>query len=67
MVVNEGIHILGKDQELATEPVETWVVPQEVDAQDFKGSYCLSNTSHLTELQFREEVIEALSRTHKGS
>jgi hypothetical protein len=60
MVVNEEF-ILGQDQELATHPEETWVVPPGSDAQAFKDQIL---KEHFTsaELEFREVVIEALSR-----
>jgi hypothetical protein len=63
MVVNKEF-ILGKDQELAAEPVEIWVVPQDCDAQAFKDILLIE---HFTpdELRFREEVIEALSEHPK--
>lgn len=61
MVVNEDF-ILGQDQELATKPVETWVVPPGSDAQEFKDQLL---KEHFTpaELQFREVVIEELSKS----
>jgi len=61
MVVNEDF-ILGQDQELATKPVETWVVPPDSDAQAFKDQLL---KEHFTpaELQFRKVVIEELSKS----
>jgi len=60
MVVNEDF-ILGQDQELATKPAETWAVPPGSDAQEFKDQLLIE---HFTpaELQFREVVIEELSK-----
>lgn len=60
MVVNEEF-IPGQDQELATQPVETWVVPPGSDAQAFKDQI-LKDQFTPAELEFREVVIEALSR-----
>jgi len=60
MVVNEEF-IPGQDQELATHPVETWVVPPGSDAQAFKDQI-LQEHFNSAELEFREVVIEALSR-----
>ena len=61
MEVNEDF-ILGQDQELATKPAETWVVPPDSDAQAFKDQLL---KEHFTpaELQFREVVIEELSKS----
>jgi hypothetical protein len=61
MVVNEDF-ILGQDQKLATNPIETWVVPPGSDAQEFKDQLL---KEHFTpaELQFREVVIEELSKS----
>jgi hypothetical protein len=60
MVVNKEF-VLGEDQKLAAEPVETWVVPPGRDPQAFKDQLL---KEHFTpaELEFREVVIEALSR-----
>lgn len=66
MIVNEDF-ILGQDQELATTPIQTWVVPPGSDAQAFKDQIL---KEHFTpaELEFREVVIEALSnRTTAGN
>ena len=59
MVTNDTF-VLGQDQKLASKPLETWVVPPESDAQEFKDQLL---REHFTsaELQFREAVIEALS------
>jgi len=60
MAVNEDF-ILGQDQELAAKPVETWVVPPGSDAQEFKDQL-LKEYFTPAELQFREVVIEELSK-----
>jgi hypothetical protein len=59
MVVNEII-VLGQDQQIAAKPLETWIVPPERDAQDFKDELL---HKHFTpdELEFREVVIAVLS------
>ncbi len=59
MVVNK-VFIIGQDQEIATKPVKSWVVPPDSDAQTFKDQL-LSEHFTSAELQFREVVIEALS------
>ena len=59
MVVNKAF-IIGRDQEIATKPLESWVVPPGSDAQTFKDQL-LSEHFTSAELQFREVVIEALS------
>jgi hypothetical protein len=59
MVVNKAF-IIGQDQEIATKPVKSWVVPPDSDAQTFKDQL-LSDYFTSAELQFREVVIEALS------
>ena len=58
MVVNEAF-ILGQDQQVAAKPLETWVIPPERDAQDFKDQLL---KEHFTsaELEFREIVIAFL-------
>ena len=59
MVVNETF-VLGQDQQVAVKPLETWVIPPERDAQDFKDELL---KGHFTsaELEFREIVIAAIS------
>lgn len=59
LVVNEEF-VLGQDQEIATEPLQTWIVPQSIDAQAFKD-YLLHEHFTPAELAFREIVITALS------
>jgi hypothetical protein len=52
--------ILGQDQHIAADPIESWPIPPGRDAQDFKDELL---QSHFTpaELLFREEVIRALA------
>ncbi len=58
MVVNEAF-VLGQDQQVAAKPLETWVIPPERVAQDFKDQLL---KEHFTsaELEFREIVIAFL-------
>jgi hypothetical protein len=58
-VVN-AYFVLGEDQQLAAEPLESWPIPKGSDAQAFKGELL---RLHFTpaELEFREEVIRVLS------
>jgi len=60
MAVNEDF-ILGQNQELATKPVETWVVPPDSDPQAFKDQLLKEHFTPV-ELQFREVVIDKLSK-----
>jgi hypothetical protein len=59
MVVNETF-VLGQDQQIAAAQLETWVIPPERDAQDFKDEL-LHKYFTSAELEFREIVITALS------
>jgi len=51
--------VLGQDQQIAAEPLESWPIPPGRDPQDFKDELL---QTHFTpaELLFREEVIRAL-------
>lgn len=53
------VFILGQDQQIAAEPLESWHIPPHRDPQEFKDELL---RSHFTpaELHFREEVIRAL-------
>ena len=64
MVVNKAF-TLGLDQEIATQPIESWILPPEIDAQTFKDELL---REHFTpaELQFREIVIAGISRETRG-
>jgi hypothetical protein len=57
--VNETF-VLGQNQQLSSEPLEIWPVTEDRDPQEFKDELL---RSHFTaaELEFREEVIRALS------
>ena len=56
--VNEEF-VLGQNQRLAAEPLETWPIPEGRDPQEFKDELL---REHFTpaELEFRDEVIRAL-------
>ena len=58
--VNEDF-ILGQDQRLAAIPLQNWKVPEDLDPQDFKDHLLRENFTP-AELEFREVVIEALSK-----
>ena len=64
MVVNKSF-ILGQDQEIATKPIETWILPPGIDAQTYKDELL---REHFTpaELQFREYVISEISKETRG-
>ncbi len=57
--VNESF-VLGQDQQIAAEPLQTWPVPPNRDAQEFKDEL-LRSVFTPAELEFREEVIRALA------
>lgn len=59
MVVNENF-VMGEDQQIAGKPLESWVIPPEQDAQDFKDELLKKHFAP-AELQFREIVIAAIS------
>jgi hypothetical protein len=61
MVVNDSF-VLGQDQQIAYEPLQTWTIPTGRDPQDFKDELLLA---HFTpaELEFREIVIQALGES----
>ena len=56
--VNEEF-IMGEDQLLSCKPIKTWVVPENVDPQEFKDQLLLENFSR-EELVFRDAFILAL-------
>ena len=60
MLVNESF-IMGQDQQIAAEPIETWPIPGDRDPQDFKNELLHSHFTQ-AELEFREEVIRALEK-----
>ena len=61
MIVNKEF-VLGKDQHIATTPIERWVVPAGADPQAFKD-HLLQEKFSLDELKFREVVIQAISES----
>lgn len=60
MVVNRQFH-LGEHQQIAYQPIETWVVPDDVDPQAFKDAL-LSEHFTQDELAARDQFILALSQ-----
>jgi hypothetical protein len=58
-VVNEDF-VPGENQEIAADPLKTWVVPNDLDPQKFKDEI-LQATFSAQELAYREEYIELLS------
>lgn len=64
MVVNKSF-IPGQDQEIATQPIESWILPPGIDAQTFKEELLHENFTP-AELQFREFVISEISRETRG-
>jgi hypothetical protein len=59
-VVNEHF-VLGEDQQIACEPIKTWVVPEEGDSQEFKNEI-LKESFTPEELAHREEFIQTLGK-----
>jgi hypothetical protein len=57
-VVNERF-VLGETQQIACEPLKTWVVPEEGDSQEFKNKI-LKESFTPEELAHREEFIKTL-------
>lgn len=57
-VVNERF-VLGENHQIATEPLKTWIVPDDRDAQDFKDEI-LKDSFTAEELAHREEFIHTL-------
>ena len=64
-VVNERF-VLGEDQQIACQPVKTWVVPEDRNAQDFKDEI-LKESFSSEELAHREAFIRALGELAKGA
>lgn len=60
LVVNE-VFIPGQDQALACTPLQTWVVPDDQDPQDFKD-YLLTAYFSPEELAVRDEFVLALGQ-----
>jgi hypothetical protein len=59
-VVNERF-VLGQNQQIACEPLKTWVVPEEGDSQEFKNKI-LKESFTPEELAHREEFIQTLGK-----
>lgn len=59
-VVNERF-VLGEDQQIACEPIKTWVVPEAGDSQEFKNEI-LKESFTPEELAHREEFIQTLGK-----
>ena len=59
-VVNERF-VLGENQQIACEPINTWVVPEEGDSQEFKNKI-LKESFTPEELAHREEFIQTLGK-----
>lgn len=59
-VVNEHF-VWGEDHDIASQPIQSWEVPEDVDAQAFKDELL---TNHFTaeELAHRDKFIKALSK-----
>ena len=62
--VNETF-VMGQDQSIAAEPLETWPIPAGRDPQEFKDELLRSQFS-AAEIAFREEVIRALGEITGG-
>ena len=63
-VVNERF-VLGENHQIACEPVKTWVVPDDRNAQDFKDEI-LRDSFTPKELAHREEFIKTLGEMSKS-
>lgn len=61
MIVNKDF-VLDKDQQIATTPIESWIVPADEDPQAFKDQL-LQEHFTLDELKFREVIIQAISES----
>lgn len=59
-VVNEEF-VLGENQQIACDPIKTWVVPEDRDSQEFKNEI-LKATFTPEELAHREEFIQTLGK-----
>ena len=57
-VVNERF-VLGQDQQIACEPIKTWVVPEDRNSQEFKDEI-LKDSFTPQELAHREDFIKTL-------
>lgn len=59
-VVNEEF-VLGEDQKIACDPIQTWVVPEEGDSQEIKNKI-LKESFTPEELAHRDEFIRTLGK-----
>lgn len=59
-VVNESF-VLGESQRVACEPIKTWIVPDNRDAQEYKEELLRGNFTP-EELMHREEFIRIISK-----
>ena len=59
-VVNEQFK-LGENQKIAVEPVKTWTVPEDREAQEFKDEILRESFSE-EELSHREELVKTVSK-----
>lgn len=59
-VINEQF-VLGENQKTASEPIHSWEVPEDRDAQEFKDEI-LKQSFSPEELAHREEFIQTISR-----
>ena len=59
-IVNEQF-ILGQSQQIADEPIRSWVVPNDRDSQEFKDEI-LKESYSPEELEHREEIIKTISQ-----
>jgi len=59
LVVNEDF-VLGVNHQIASQPLETWVVPEEGDSQEFKNKI-LQESFTPEELAHRDEFIKTLA------
>jgi hypothetical protein len=57
-VVNERF-VLGQDQNIACEPIKTWIVPEEGNSQEFKDTI-LKESFTPDEMAHRDEFIRTL-------
>ena len=64
-VVNEKF-VLGENQQIACDPIKSWVVPEDGDSQDFKNEI-LKESFTPEELAHREEFIQTLGKMTNSS
>jgi hypothetical protein len=60
VVVNEQF-VRGQNQKIAVKPLNSWVVPEDRDPQEFKNEI-LKESFTPAELAHRDEFIQALSK-----